>query len=163
MPNGIEAFLAPYRTDAMCCQYAIPGVVGVHPRVNKSALKALKRKGQEPMLNWVLVDVDNPKHRPWGGGLSRCARWVESQIASLPEPYASAACYYLTPHGYRIVLRLNEPFPVGQCEPRLRGFIDMLQRHGVAADGACKDWTRLFRLPRATVDGVRLNYPLDLR
>jgi hypothetical protein len=157
-PDGLEALRLSYSSDAMCCQYSIPGVEGYHPRVNKKALPQLKERGEEPQLHWLLVDVDNPGHRTWD---FHPAITIEAALSALPEPY-NRALWYATRHGYRLVYGLSKPLLAGQAEPKIRGLIELLQDHGIGADPDCKDWTRLFRMPYATAEGQPLRLPARL-
>src|SRR5262249_55882197 len=71
------------------------------------------------------------------------------------------AFVYRTRGGYRIVLHLDQPHTIKNAAD---GFAwkalyracasHLAERYGIVADPNCADWTRLFRLPHVTRDGV---------
>ena len=136
------AWLAPYDTDAMCAAYVLDGYEDAHPRL-RSASKL------RPRMHWRIVDCDNPRHRPWDDwqhGLEvarEIARWLE------PRPRI-----YVTRAGWRYVWRLDPPEEIGEE----LAFLVSLHARGVPVDFACADWTRLYRMPRATRDGDQLPF-----
>lgn len=153
-----EAWEADWATDAHCVQYFIPGEEHM-PRLNKSSVAWLRTHHNiDPLIGWVLVDVDNPDHGEWTEDL-------EAQLAdtlspdNLPE--VESAGFYMTKHGYRLVWRLPEPMSALLFEDWASMFYTYLRSKGVNADPACKDWTRLYRMPRATRDGTLQDLPYD--
>lgn len=153
-----EAWEAEWPTDAHCVQYFIPGEEAM-PRLNKSSIAWLQTHHDiQPQVAWVMVDVDNPHHQEWDDRLlEHLAATLDP--ANLPE--ADSAGYYQTQHGYRLVWRLAEPMPALLFEDWATMFYEYLRSRGVEADMACRDWTRLFRMPKATRDGVLQDHPLD--
>lgn len=153
-----EALSTRYPFDAMLAMYRIEGETRM-PRLNKSALRYLVDKGAQVVADKVLLDVDNPGHTPWES---------EEQIA---EAYAkvkatklgATAGFYATRAGYRLIWLLAEPLPVSLLDSYLVKLIAEIAKDGIIADPACCDWTRLFRAPFATREGMTepLNLPHD--
>ena len=153
-----EALSTRYPFDAMLAMYRIEGETRM-PRLNKSALRYLVDKGAQVVADKVLLDVDNPGHTPWES---------EEQIA---EAYAkvkatklgATAGFYATRAGYRLIWLLAEPLDVSLLDSYLVKLIAEIAKDGIIADPACCDWTRLFRAPFATREGMTepLNLPHD--
>ena len=153
-----EAWEAEWPTDAHCVQYFLPGEEHM-PRLNKSSVAWLRTQHEaEPLIGWVLVDVDNPGHQDWTAELEeKLAQDLDP--SNLPE--VESAGYYMTKHGYRLVWRLEEPMSAMYFEDWASMFYEYLRSRGVEADPSCKDWTRLFRMPKATRNGELQALPLD--
>lgn len=106
----------------------------------------------------LVFDVDNHSvtngdREPW---------WQDERVKlSLLLDKHPGGFVYRTRGGYRIVYTLTSPFTI-RCEAdgrRWRTFyhrcaLYLARAFDIAADLACADWTRLFRLPHATRDLV---------
>jgi len=143
-----DAMETPFDTDAHVACYSVPDL-GKGIRVKKVALKALIDAGAEPQLNYVALDVDLDDHREWTDA-DRAA------FASLygATPLLQTAGIYFTKHGWRAIWELEDPVPARYADSYLEQFIKHARGLGIEADEACKDWTRLFRLPCVNRDGV---------
>lgn len=149
-----------YATDAHCVAYAIPGVEGYHPRINKRVLPTLVALGRCPLLHWAIVDVDNPDHGAWESPSDEDLDRIAGQVAAAGLPEAGV---YLTRGGYRLVWPWTTPVEVGTgAEAMLSGLLDTLAYGGIEGDRSCTDWTRVFRMPRATRDGRPEDLPRRL-
>jgi len=142
--RGDEAWTTAYDTDAHCVAYVLDGygVGDRHPRINKTF-------GLRPRMHWRMVDCDNPRHEPWDDwrrGLD-AAREIAQWLKPRPRIYVTRA-------GWRYVWPLNPPEEIGG---ELAALV-RLHAQGVPVDFSCRDWTRLYRMPRATRDGVQLPY-----
>lgn len=153
-----EAWERDWPTDAHCVQYFVPGESHI-PRLNKSSIAwLLMHHDTQPMVGWVLIDVDNPNHGEWTDEL---LQELGQRLSEENLPEVSSAAFYLTKHGYRLVWRLEEPMPALVFEDWASMFYEYLRSRGIEADSACRDWTRLFRMPCATRNGVLQDRPYD--
>ncbi len=179
--DAVEALTAPYDTDAHGHGVLIPAgpeatAAGypwepLAPRIKLEALPSLIATGQEPRIGWAFVDLDNPAHARHADPAAAADR-VRALVEEAPpgSPLASAG-YYMTRAGARLVWRLGTPIPVTRyaawCE-RLFGAIARTSGIPVARpgeggiDATCSQWFRLYRLPRATRDGVAQRPVIDL-
>jgi hypothetical protein len=155
LPPG-EALSRGFDTDAHAVGYV--ATRGGRPWPWRLVSEAAGASGLEITMMWLLVDVDAPGHRSipeWRGAIA-------ARVAGLPgSPFA-----YFTRGGLRLVWRLREAFPIRSPADAWRwrlaylAFLDQLEReHGIAADRACCDWTRLHRLPRVVRDGELQEHP----
>lgn len=141
----VEALGREYDTDAHLVTYVVSrdGVPLVRqPRVNKPALEWVFSQGYELACDVLFVDLDNPEHAEWTDPAAARARELYATLPAL----ASAGVYH-TQHGARLVQPLDEPVSVVEVERYLEAWLDELEAAGLAPDRACRDWTRLFRLP----------------
>jgi hypothetical protein len=114
--------------------------------------------GQEPIvIECLMLDVDGPEHTPTDEWRAELRGKIEALIEVHPGAFA-----YETRGGARIVWRLAEPFPITSPADAARwrsaylGVCAQLEHeHGIAADIACSDFTRLHRAPHATRDHER--------
>ncbi|MCU0661725.1 MAG: helix-turn-helix domain-containing protein [Myxococcota bacterium] len=143
-----------YHCDAHLVTYVLPNCER-QPRIRKSSLSSLDTL---PLVYAFFCDVDNPGH----------AAWTEESFGEAVSQYASMdvlqTCgIYHTAHGARLVQPIVEPIPVDRVEPYIAGWFAKLEDAGIAVDWACKDWTRLFRMPNVKRDGVFRRAPfMDL-
>jgi len=150
-------------TDAMLVAY-IGGDGGPTPRLAKGALSTLIDVGEEPLLTGLFFDIDNPAHAPWES-LEQASQALSEALNLLdvaddegfpPEAWGG----YTTRAGLRVYTILNTNIPVSKANHLLRVAGEYLTRTWDGAfvvDEACYQWTRLFRMPRATRDGVLLD------
>lgn len=140
-----EAVNNVYKTDAHLVGYYLTrdGVpLQRQPRVNKNAVDWLHQQGFEIWCDTLWCDVDNPAHSPWTEKLL-----TEALHDHRHNPALRRCGVYFTKHGRRVFGVLDEPMPVPDVERYLEGWLSHLERAGLAVDWACRDWTRLFRLP----------------
>lgn len=142
----LPTFCDPQETDAMAVSYLVPGE-DVFPRLNTSALSTLIEVGQEPLVHWVFLDVDNPDHQPWPD-LGTATLALLEAIEHTPEGMGG----YTTRAGLRLVAPLDPPLPASLANSWLEQFGAYLSPH-VDVDPASYEWTRLMRLPCAKRDG----------
>ncbi len=101
--------------------------------------------------NVLAVDYDLPGHGEWTQEL---IGQVETTIvgASINCPLIAApSVAYKTKGGFRLVWFLSRPIPIEGArglKDLLPGLVATLHIAGVHVDPTCRDWTRLFRLPR---------------
>ena len=153
------ALTREYVTDAHVGAYAAPSLPR---RLGTEAL--LKPEAREVLPDGVAMvlavfDVDCPDaHR--GDPHAADAWWLDEteKITALLAAHP-AGFVYRTRGGYRLVYRLPGPVVLRNgidaegWSIRYCGWIAYLERSfEIRADAACKDWTRLYRLPHATRD-----------
>lgn len=147
--RSLEAVLTDtFSTDAHVCAYW----TAPWKRLKSVAV------GQAPIVMLVFMgDVDCPAAHRDGGEVPEA--WRAAEMAKLGPLLERGAVIYWTRGGYRIVLRLAVPFSIQNEEDvttwralYLR-FLLWLMELGIVADPACRDWTRLYRVPHATRDG----------
>lgn len=152
-----DCWLRVYPTDAHCVMYTWKLPV----RVNKAGLYLVKEQGFEPMMNWLMVDVDNVEpgtkvKRPWSSREDFLDRL--KKLLAYPVPELDYAGVYQTANGFRLLWPLANPIPVSFGDSLLRQFVDYLTKaipfHSIAlsCDDKCCDWTRLMRMPRVHRD-----------
>jgi hypothetical protein len=142
----LEALGAEYDSDAHLVTYVVSGPDGLplarQPRVRKTSLEWLLSLGYRVDCDVLFCDVDNPGH----------AEWTPASIARALAAYDSlpilaTAGIHHTTHGARIVQPLDEPVSVAVVERYLSAWLRDLESAGLEVDWACRDWTRMFRLP----------------
>lgn len=156
-----EAFNRQWRSDAHFVAYvlyAADGHVRQQPRITKGALDWIESEGYRLFAQILVADLDNPGHTAWSPELLEQA---QQEIETL-EAFACGGWYW-TAHGRRLVHVLREPVDVRQLEPMLVAWHDELEAQGLRPDRACKDWTRMFRLPWVRrADGAQQEQIADL-
>jgi P4 family phage/plasmid primase-like protien len=117
-------------------------------RVNVAQLTDEQLRARPVRMVLRVLDVDTPGHgvrdEAWTAELHRL-------IAALP---GAKPLYYLTRGGARLLWELPEPFVI-DSRARYKAWVDdqecavrqMREAYGIAADPACKDPSRLYRLP----------------
>ncbi len=138
-----DALSRVYYSDAHMVTYVVPGW-DRQPRINKCGLPHFK---PTPQVEVLLCDVDNPDHQPWAPELIDAALEKYETLEVL-----KTAGLYHTAHGARIMQPLETPIPVDQVEPHIVSWLLDLEWAGLHVDWACRDWTRLFRLPNVHRD-----------
>ena len=163
----IQAFAQEHERDEHMVCYTVEGdegpTTGAIPRMTKGAVAALfdtndicgyreKLPGIKRVSGTMLaLDFDLPEHVRWTDAhretvqrlINECgARWTLLQAPSV---------FYATNGGFRLVWFLSRPIDVrgaGGLEDMLHGLVACSYMAGLLVDPACRDWTRLFRLPR---------------
>ena len=134
-----DALIARYSTDAHFAAYS-------HAMGLRLSTDALGQLATPPIMGALVVDVDAPSK-------ARTDAWcadIERRVSALRGVYG-----YWTQGGARLVWLLPEPRDVATwARWYVSTLVDVYAATGIEGDVACKDWTRLFRLPFATRDGV---------
>ena len=158
----IDLFAALFKqwdTDAHAVPYLIPEEPRA-PRLNISALGPLAEQNREPVLSYVFADVDNEGHKPWTDADAPRAAWEDLKQSGPPE--LSAACFYATRGGYRLLWRLADPIPASKAAGFLVAFFSYLREQGIPVDQECAaQFNTLARLPNVTRDGVAISGFID--
>lgn len=142
-----KALKQRFRTDAHAAMYLcrFPGWEKMHPRLNTGAADMMAELGFEVMAQVAMVDVDLPEHLSWGIS-EEADRITRQNLEFLHEEMG--AYIYATLHGARALWPLPRPMRVKEFERFLLMFLTYLQGRIPRVDMKCRDWTRLFRLPR---------------
>jgi hypothetical protein len=152
-PELGDALAAEYATDAHHTAYA----------PDPHAPRRLTRKATDHapvVMQLVVFDVDCPSAHREHKAASDAWRAVEApKVRALLEAHPGAVAFD-TRGGYRVVALLEVPVAIANgADAAAWSRFYLLQlgylsrRFGIVADPACKDWQRLYRLPRATRDG----------
>lgn len=135
-----------YRSDAHFAAY----VTGTGYRMNYETLSRVDGVA----LTCIVFDVDGPGH----GATEEWRRGLRAKVQALAEAHPGPY-YYETRGGARIVYQQSEPTVLRTDADALEWSrvyavvcAYLWRRFAIDADNACKDWQRLFRLPRATRD-----------
>jgi hypothetical protein len=142
------ALTRPFTTDAHFAAYAMPS----HPYQLSSGAVGHPELPDGVCMVLAVFDVDGHEQADIEGWWSaECAK-VTALRGQHPNLFA-----YRTRAGYRAVDQLPEPImlctnaDVEGWRQRYLTWVAYLDRcFAILADPACKDWTRIFRLPHAT-------------
>ncbi len=129
-----------YPDDAHFACYSHPALLR---RLEVNAVKQL-----DVSMVAAVFDVDGPGHvcEP---------EWWDSEQPKLNALVAAhPVCIYRTRGGYRIVGTLPNPVPATAWRSIYKSWCRYLERRFAIKADPVADWPRLFRLPRATRDGV---------
>lgn len=144
-----KAMARAYTTDAHFVQYTSPH----RRRLCRQALDA----GAVATINVIVFDLDcpavhgskEPAPDAWRAEIHDMMREL---IEVHPGPF-----FYHTRGGCRIIYRQPVPVTIACARDESQWSLDyvitlayLARRFGLVCDAACLDWTRLFRLPRAT-------------
>lgn len=134
--------------------YALMQDVLKHPGQFSPGVEALCQT-LEPVGNLLAIDYDLPDHGAWTPELIEQVHAALAQAGATNPLIAQPSIAYMTRGGFRLVWLLSVPIPI---EGR-RGLVDLLpglvaSMHvaNIHVDPSCKDWTRIFRLPRVMRD-----------
>lgn len=122
---------------------------GAPRRVNVAQLTDMQLAQQPVRLVLRVFDVDTPDHKP------RSEEWVVSLRAALARLPGAQPLWYLTRSGARLLWALPEGGFVIDSRERYKAWVaeqarairQFREEYGIAADPACKDPSRLYRLP----------------
>lgn len=126
-----------------------------HGRVNKTAVASFASNGARVEVTTLALDYDLPGHEAWTD--ENIAEFLEVVPGLFEGTLPAPTAVYSTRAGARFVYTLSRPVSPGDAEELLAGLIATYNEVGIEVDEACKDWTRLFRLPKVTRDGVVLD------
>ena len=163
----LDAFGADSRDDAHMVLYTVETddgpTTGPYPRIAKAAVAALDQlREQDPnglgrikrvSGSILALDFDLPQHTRWSEQHRTSVDLLLAAAASSWPLLAIPTVFYVTSGGFRLVWALEQPVDVRGprgLEDLLAGLVAQAYIAGLVVDPACKDWTRLFRLPRVT-------------
>jgi hypothetical protein len=142
--------------DAHCACYGLFDTDGSqvveYPRLTKAGLTAtVPGIAAESFSACVALDLDLSGHGTWDEA-KRTAIKQKMALAGEALPWLlQPTVWYTTSGGMRLVYALTDPIPLagpGGLEDLIAGLIGAAAGHGLVIDPACRDWTRLFRLPK---------------
>ncbi|HEY1813621.1 MAG TPA: hypothetical protein VGG74_14820 [Kofleriaceae bacterium] len=155
---------SPASWDAHFSSYSAPA----HPhRLDGSALALLADRGEAISMQLFVIDVDGPGHVATPEWLAAERPKIDALLAAHAGAYV-----YTTRGGYRIcyalprglrAFRLLDVSRREQWSASYKAWLDYLSdTFRIVGDPSCKDWTRLYRLPRVRRDGVDVVPELEL-
>lgn len=183
--RGLSQILeTPFEVDAHFACYAIEDEDGDNiefpPRLTKGVLGQVVSAGSHVACHVVAVDLDlkdlpecrtapkGPDGRkvPWSG---LPAKTRDAVIARVNDAHAMLAkkglpinVAYTTKNGFRFLHGLSEPVEAGPGYERLVSrVLASYKVAGLDVDTSCKDWTRLFRAPRVTLESGEQTWDQD--
>ena len=154
-----------FDTDAHVCGYRVDygdSEERIHyDRVSKNGLGAIRARGGEVWCSTIFIDIDlcdivSAKGKvSWSSLEAKKAQELWSLLRSPVPGLPPAAAVYKTTNGVRIVHPLLEDVPAGA---KFEAVISAVHKRYLVAkisiDLACKDWTRMYRLPKVNREGV---------
>lgn len=143
----VDALTLAHDTDAHFAGYQ-------HDMPRRLTTAAPPLLSSPPQMSLLVVDIDAHD----GAGATPAWRAdLRRRAARLP----GAAYGYHTRGGGRLVFLLDEPFAIldevaaaAWSRRYVRCLLEIACVSGIVGDPACRDWTRLYRAPHATRDGV---------
>ena len=126
------------------------------PRLNKTGpvLKQLRDRGVEVMCSTIILDYDNPGHRPWSPELLEVWQNALDAVFEAGSDFAfNWNWYYTTPHGARLIWTLRKPVRPEVYEAHYRGLIKHFSDYGLNFDPSGADWNHLFAVPKNQREG----------
>jgi len=121
------------------------------PRMSKQSLPSFQELVPVTMSCFAF-DWDCPDHSPWTQELF--SEFFEKFLEMDDEHLSQWKYVYTSRHGARIIYTLPEAVPVTEGEQYIATLFLKFKEAGLEMDGACKDWTRMFRCPNVVRDGV---------
>lgn len=154
-----EALRREWSTDAHFVTYVADDGAGeeMYARINKGAfLPQLEQAGGRVVVRALVFDHDLPRDAD-GEKQEWSAESLDEFLGSLSEALGTSnlepTWWYSTLHGSRFVYELTEPVSPQDAEAMMLGIMDEFRKAGIELDDACKDWTRMFRLPNVEREG----------
>lgn len=159
-----DLFCATHGTDLhFVCYGVLDGSGNLErsvPRLTKSVLPLLVEYGivaseQQVVGTAIALDYDLPQHTHWTEGHWQDFQRTMAGIATQDPLFGAPTLWYATSGGCRLVWLLAHAIPVegeGGLEDILGGMVARAHQLGLPVDPACRDWTRLFRLPKVQRD-----------
>lgn len=155
-----DAFTRRYATDSHFLPYSIQGL-DICPRINGGGRVELMKAGRDIVFGLLVIDLDAPEHGKNMTAL-QVRNWTAAQLTKVQaSPLWSTAGWYSTRGGARLCWLLDS-MGVDEYLRKLAAVRAALAAVDVEADRLI-DWQRIYRLPRATREGVQLDLPMDLR
>jgi hypothetical protein len=143
-----NAFQRHFPSDAHFAAYSVPETAR---RLSTGAAGKI-----DVQMRLIVFDVDGAAH----SGSDEWWRSERAKLFDLLEEHPDGFIYR-TRGGYRIVYQPSRPIAIQDDSDRYGwwalylAWVNYLRRRfDIVADPSCKDWTRLFRLPRVTRDGA---------
>ncbi len=154
----------PHQCDAHLVCYLLRSL-GQMPRLNKPSLPFVRLAGDDVILPWVAVDIDNPAHGKWAQGeafqfahsLAEVSRSGHPDSWILRDYWA----FWTSRGGARFLYRFDNPVSPEEWEPIAAGLVESFNRLLPAfglrqgADLSCTQWNKLFRMPNTVREGFR--------
>jgi hypothetical protein len=154
-----EALEREWETDAHFVMYHADDGDGARmfARINKGPFAGqLEQDGGRVVVGVLVFDHDLPRDSS-GAKQQWSASSLESFLGDLQEAAGTSipdpTAWYSTLHGSRFIYVLDEPVDTMTAEAMMRGMMTVFLDAGIELDDACKDWTRLFRLPNVEREG----------
>ena len=145
-----QAMTKRFSSDAHFTAYSVPSVA------RRLATDAVFAELESAPLVLLVIDVDAGKSVTpewWGGEREK----IDCLLGDQPDGFV-----YRTRGGYRIVYSLVTPVHLActadaeRWKAQYTAWLDHIESlYGIVADRACKDWTRLYRLPFVIREGER--------
>lgn len=144
-----RAMRRSYSTDAHFVQYTSAS----SRRLSRAAMHA----GEVATIAVIAIDIDCPDVH--GSPAPAPKSWRDATLDTVRAIARDhgAPYYYATRGGARIIYRLPVPSYIASADDETAWSLDYLvtlaylrRCYGLNGDVVCADWTRLFRLPRAT-------------
>ncbi len=147
-----HALTRAHASDAHCVAYSASGTYA-RRRLSTAAAGRVAIE-----VRWLLIDLDGPDHQSTPAWRDDTHRRIQAV-----ERVHPGAVFYATRGGMRLIWRLATPFAITADASSARDWsrryvtiVGYLRRaFGLEADPACRDWTRLHRLPFVIRDGER--------
>lgn len=154
-----QALMGKYPGPEYCMTFVIINHEA-QPRLTKAGLAPMRDLGLDPRARVIALDIDAP-----GKDEEKYANatdeWFAANLALLAHsPAMATAGWYRTKGGYRLVWELPEPLGPEKYESVHTALRNEINRVGVRVDHL-PDWTRIYRLPFVTRDGVLEDRPYD--
>jgi hypothetical protein len=173
----LQAFGQDHTNDAHVTCYTIRTATGLVtepiPRLTKPLIAGLERMRAEEQERvaaghlpperqvfshiesvvgtMLALDFDLPEHVRWTDAHRTQVEKIIAEASNRWHVLAQPTLFYTTSGGFRLIWALAQPVLVhgaGGLEDLFFGLVAKAHIAGMTVDTACKDWTRLFRLPR---------------
>ena len=155
-----EGFARCWDYDAHFAQYVALDDEGspAYARINKrgsSFVGDLVAVGGRVVCPLLVFDHD--RHDADGNKIEWTSKELDEFVQFLvgSDPSLLPTYWYTTQHGSRFVYVLTQSVGVREAEGLMLGIMRDWAQRGLELDPSCKDWTRLFRLPRVLRGGNR--------
>jgi hypothetical protein len=114
--------------------------------------KCRPTKKMEMLFSYLVFDVDCPDHAP----LADSMQWLKMDLERLEghEILSQYRAFYTTKNGYRVIYQPSRYLTKKEMPEMRLVYNQRFRDAGIEVDVACKDFSRIFRLPHVTRDGV---------
>ncbi len=147
-----EALEKQWNTDAHFFTYQ-PENHTAWPRLRDEILPKIEKTGTRLLKQCIVLDYDNPDHKPWDGELF-AAFLDRFNVVSQNPVLSEWAAFYTTSGGCRFIYIPDKPLTVRDAEGLHKAVIRDFGIFGLDIDVTCAQWTRCFRLPQVVRDGI---------